>query len=214
MKNIGELKVTDHAKTAQLEIRDYLISKGYECKLEHKVKDRGDGRAGKIDILAEKGLEKWAIEVDWNKPRKKSLTKLKSMDGFHKIVLLRTGSLKYKEDGIIILSLGLKSWAKVREDGVKILRRTESPDNYIWTSNSGKINLWDMNSRHILNTINLLYSDQFSINNDFKNKVNAEKVDEPGKSVTSGEFILIMIDELKFRGVKTPIVSTSSLLSL
>lgn len=52
-----KLKLTDHAKTAQYEVKDYMQDLGYKCHLEHKVNDRYDGRNGRIDIVCYKGNE-------------------------------------------------------------------------------------------------------------------------------------------------------------
>lgn len=86
-----KLKLTDHAKTAQYEVKDYMQDLGYKCHLEHKVNDRYDGRNGRIDIVCYKGNETVAIEVDNKTPRKKSIYKLEHFKATKKYVICRNG---------------------------------------------------------------------------------------------------------------------------
>ena len=110
--NIDEIfkdfEITDHAKTAQIEIANRLKENGYEIRLEYYVENRGDEYGGRIDIIATNQHEKVAIEVDQSSPRIKSIFKLKSMDGYEKIVLLRNGNYDFMRDGVQIYSLKAK----------------------------------------------------------------------------------------------------------
>lgn len=100
------LVVTDHAKTAQLETVRYLQSLGYSCIMEYPVPNRGDGRTGRIDIIATNEYESIAIEFDNKTPRKKSLFKLRHSDFDRKIVLLRKNDgIKYKKGDIDVISV-------------------------------------------------------------------------------------------------------------
>jgi len=85
------LKLTDNAKIAQYEVRDYMQSLGYKCILEYGVKDRYDGNSGRIDIVCFKNNETIAIEVDNKKPRKKSIYKLENFNANKKYVICRNG---------------------------------------------------------------------------------------------------------------------------
>lgn len=85
------LKLTDNAKLAQNEVRNYMQSLGYKCILEYKVKDRYDGNSGRIDIVCFKNNETIAIEVDNKKPRKKSIYKLENFNANKKYVICRNG---------------------------------------------------------------------------------------------------------------------------
>ena len=100
--------ITDHAKTAQYEIADHLRKNGYDVELEYPISNRGDGRGGRIDIVATNQSDKLAIEVDRSSPRLKSMEKLKSMDGYVKIVLLRNGNYKFMREGVLIYSLNIE----------------------------------------------------------------------------------------------------------
>ena len=85
------LKLSDHAKTSQYEVKDYMQSLGYKCHLEHKVEDRYDGRNGRIDIVCYKEKEIVAIEVDNRTPRKNSIYKLKNFKANKKYIICRNG---------------------------------------------------------------------------------------------------------------------------
>ena len=62
------------------EFADMIITElernGYECKREARVKNRGDGRAGRIDVVAHLNYKMIAIEFDNCSPRVKSVYKL------------------------------------------------------------------------------------------------------------------------------------------
>ncbi len=105
MSMFNNLVVTDHAKTAQNEIVKHLKSLGYKCVSEYEVDNRGDGRVGRIDIVATKDDIKLAIEVDNKSPRQKSINKLNSMTNYHKIVILRNGNGNYRLGDIYVVSI-------------------------------------------------------------------------------------------------------------
>jgi plasmid stabilization system protein ParE len=102
------LEVTDNAKDAQIETVNYLTNLGFYCVMEHRVKDRGNGRPGYVDILAKKGDIRLAIEFDHRYPRTKSIYKLKQLDNCQKIILLR-GHGTGEADGIEILPINIKN---------------------------------------------------------------------------------------------------------
>lgn len=112
MVNINALfesfKVTDHAKTAQLEITDHLKRNGFDCILEFCISEYADGKTGRIDIIAIKGTERIAIEVDNRSPRKRSMQKLKNMSDYQALILLRSGNYDCEIEGIKVFSLSLK----------------------------------------------------------------------------------------------------------
>ena len=103
------LEITNHAKTAQMEAVSYLEKLGFTCQIEHYVKDRGDGKRGRIDIIAKKNGKTIAIEFDNKTPRKKSLYKLNHFDADFKFVLLRGGEKQYKEGDIYVSSVKLQA---------------------------------------------------------------------------------------------------------
>jgi len=53
-----------------------LKAEGFKVKREVLVPQRGDGRRGRIDIVAERGAETVALELDRRQPRLKSVRKL------------------------------------------------------------------------------------------------------------------------------------------
>ena len=103
--DLSGLCVTDNARAAQEEVANWLEERGYSCTLEVPVADRGDGRSGRIDLLAERDGVQVAIEVDRDSPREKSLFKLRQFS-CAKVILVRNGAEKESEsttDGIKII---------------------------------------------------------------------------------------------------------------
>lgn len=104
--------VTDNARAAQKEVASWLKGRGYSCTLEVPVADRGDGRTGRIDLVAERDDIRVAIEIDRESPREKSLFKLRQFD-CAKVVIVRDGALKgtrTTQDGIKICYLSCKKY--------------------------------------------------------------------------------------------------------
>lgn len=93
-EGIRLLSVTDDSAECNRQVRDYLTENGFEWKAEVHVPERGDGYAGRVDLIAQRGTsEKYAIEIDWLSPREKSIVKLRQLDeSFSKIILLRGGT--------------------------------------------------------------------------------------------------------------------------
>jgi plasmid stabilization system protein ParE len=102
------LEVTDNAKKAQIETVNYLTNLGFYCVMEYRVKDRGNGCPGYVDIFAKKGDIRLAIEFDRHSPRTKSIYKLKQLNNCQKIILLR-GHGTGEADGIEILPINIKN---------------------------------------------------------------------------------------------------------
>jgi len=53
-----------------------LVALGFDCEVEVTVADRGDGHAGRLDLVAERDGLRIALELDDRTPRAKSLAKL------------------------------------------------------------------------------------------------------------------------------------------
>jgi hypothetical protein len=63
----------------------------YNIKKEVKVKDRGDGRIGKVDVVFTDNNGKiLGIEIDRQSPRKKSVFKLNQLDVDERYIILRS----------------------------------------------------------------------------------------------------------------------------
>ena len=86
---ISKVNNTQKANQYRNDVAIFLQKDGYSVIKEVKVPNRGDGRKGKIDIVAEINNEKTAIEIDWISPRKKSLFKLENFECKNRIVILR-----------------------------------------------------------------------------------------------------------------------------
>ncbi len=67
----------------------YFKHAGYETEREIPVPDRGDGCAGRIDLLARRGSEIVAIECDSGRPRRKSEEKLLAFPATQRLIVLR-----------------------------------------------------------------------------------------------------------------------------
>ncbi len=59
----------------------------FKVRKEVFVPDRYDGHAGYIDLLATKGGHRFAIELDNDVPRRKSISKLRQVQGIRIIIL-------------------------------------------------------------------------------------------------------------------------------
>lgn len=62
-------------------VRDGLKKLGFTVRQNVIVPNRGDGFRGKVDIVAERGNERAAIELDAATPREKSIFKVKQVTG-------------------------------------------------------------------------------------------------------------------------------------
>ena len=69
------------AKAFENRACDLLVSRGWKVVRQYRVKDRGDGKSGKVDIVAYKRRLKAAIELDRIHPRKKSIFKVRQVPG-------------------------------------------------------------------------------------------------------------------------------------
>ncbi len=69
-------------------VQQSLIDRGFDVRRSYPVADRGDGREGRIDLVATRGSLRVAIQCDNLKPRKRSFIKLRQVDAI-RIVLLR-----------------------------------------------------------------------------------------------------------------------------
>ena len=62
---------------------------GFETQREVPVPDRGDGSSGRIDLIARRGTEVVAVELDAGRPREKSQTKLLAYPATRRLIVLR-----------------------------------------------------------------------------------------------------------------------------
>jgi hypothetical protein len=95
------------AKEMHDAVESRLVSRGYNCIREYRVPDRGDGRNGAIDLVAEKDGISTAMELDNVTPRQKSIFKLLGAPVDRKVVLLRragyAGDLPEGVDAVMLL---------------------------------------------------------------------------------------------------------------
>jgi len=62
---------------------------GFSVEREVTVPDRGDGYTGRIDLVARRGGEVFAIECDCGRPREKSRAKLEQFPATQRLIVLR-----------------------------------------------------------------------------------------------------------------------------
>jgi len=70
-------------------IKRELERAGYETRGEVFCSDRGDGYAGRIDLVAKRGADLLAIECDREQPREKSQIKLMGYPATRRLIILR-----------------------------------------------------------------------------------------------------------------------------
>lgn len=97
------------AKTLHDDVFDFLVKRGYECIREFPVKNRGDGRVGRIDLLVQKQGAKVGVEIDYETAREKSIFKLNQATPNAGLVLLREGVVEREEiDGVVVVSADVR----------------------------------------------------------------------------------------------------------
>jgi len=84
-------------------IQRQLKQAGFETQREVFVQDRGDGCVGRIDLVAKRGQEIFAIECDNERPRQKSQIKLLAYPATKRLIILRDaaggfGDARFLED--------------------------------------------------------------------------------------------------------------------
>lgn len=125
-EGIRNLTVNDDSWECNQQVREFLTETGFEWKAEIPAAERGDGHSGRVDLIAERGNEKYAIEIDRTNPREKSIFKLRQFDdSFTKIILLR-GGIKNGMIGNDIHVISLKTNDNQRKE--KVARKRKELD--------------------------------------------------------------------------------------
>jgi hypothetical protein len=87
-----------------------LQSRGWETRIEVPIEDIGDGQRGCLDVLATKGEDTLAVELDRLTPRGKSVLKLQCFDtGTVRVSVLRCAPWSWAEDrpwADVVIGLG------------------------------------------------------------------------------------------------------------
>lgn len=65
-----------HADELHAKVLFDLKAMGYQVKRDYLIQNRGDGRRGKLDVLATRDDEVIALELDHATPRRKSILKV------------------------------------------------------------------------------------------------------------------------------------------
>ena len=74
---------------SQNTIGAWFASRGFNVQPEVPVADRGDGRSGRVDLVARRGGLTVAIEIDKTEPKAKSIVKLRQIPNAVRIVVIR-----------------------------------------------------------------------------------------------------------------------------
>lgn len=105
LHGIGRRPLPDDARGFQEAVAARLRASGWTVRSEVPVSSRGDGRRGRVDLVAERDGEVVAIECDRLSPREKSLAKLRAMVADARLVLLRTPRGVADVDGIAVVGV-------------------------------------------------------------------------------------------------------------
>lgn len=88
LKEIPRIK-EESASEFSKRVESELKKQNLYFKKEVTVADRGDGRKGRIDIVAWADGITYAIEIDRLSPRKKSIYKLEHYPANHRLIVMR-----------------------------------------------------------------------------------------------------------------------------
>lgn len=90
----------DDASVFHRYIERRFRDEGMDVEREVRIA-RGPTRSGRLDLVVSwPDIRKVAIEIDWLKPRFKSLQKLRNFAGYRIVVLRRAGAWPYQLSGI------------------------------------------------------------------------------------------------------------------
>lgn len=84
-------------------VQGLLERRGWRVEREVVVGDRGDGRRGKVDLVASQAGYRVGIELDNRSPRAKSVHKLRALSCDERLVVLRVRSAPYRVEGVLVL---------------------------------------------------------------------------------------------------------------
>ena len=89
-KMFDELVLSEDRDDTFFTLLRFFNKRGFSCECHVLIPDRGDGKKGKIDIIATKDDTKMAIMLDNTKPRVKSVQKLQLLsDDYIKCIICR-----------------------------------------------------------------------------------------------------------------------------
>lgn len=161
-KYFSKLKVTDNARKANKEIREYLNKNGFKCSHTFTQYRDSYGRIknGRIPIYATqiKTGKTIAIIVDNRTPRVVSVQKLMGCESDYKLILLRGVETNYKNGHIEVISLDIKSEDEIIEEKANTLKAHQ---NRQWSNAS---NLKTMDAKQLYD---FAYSYVMEIYNEF-----------------------------------------------
>jgi hypothetical protein len=126
-------KALETAPTFHDAVYTQLLHAGAEVRREYPVPDRGDGRAGVLDLLV---TTPWVIglELDAVNPRTKSVRKLQFVDGLRVILLRGRGPVVEVPEGIHAIMRHTYSASTPKPRGARVV-----PDTFVVTD---KMRAW------------------------------------------------------------------------
>lgn len=115
-------------------VEQALVALGFACDREVLVADRGDGQRGRLDLVARRGEERIAVELDSHTPRAKSVTKLRGVRDAARVIVLRhpeQGPMG-QPDGIdVVIGVGQAAATTTPEQDVALTPAT-GRDRRLW----------------------------------------------------------------------------------
>ncbi len=112
----GQYAPGQSAAEVHAAVQQALLSAGFAVAAEVRVADRGDGRSGKVDVVASRrdgGAV--GIEIDRLNPREKSIRKLQAVDGGRVVVLRGSWSAPPPVGIDEVVGLGIEVSAEERD---------------------------------------------------------------------------------------------------
>src|SRR5712692_9641792 len=89
MERLSEVPVELSPVASQWTIARWLESNSFSFEWEVRVPDRGDGRSGRVDLVARRPGLTLAIEIDKAAPKPKSIIKIRQIPDAVRVVALR-----------------------------------------------------------------------------------------------------------------------------
>lgn len=111
-ERIEGLLVPDDAHQAHAAVAAALREGGWQVRREVRVATRGDGSGGRVDVEARRDEQIVGIEVDRQRPRRKSVAKLRTRDWI-RVIALRDPDPDFDlppPDDIVVIGLRSESF--------------------------------------------------------------------------------------------------------
>lgn len=102
---LRSVTVPDESRGAERAIAAAFRKEGWDVQTQAGIADRGDGYAGRIDIVVSRAGFKAGIEIDRESPREKSFSKLASLEAHLKVIATRGSVREHETRGVWVMPL-------------------------------------------------------------------------------------------------------------